>query len=200
MENMAEFNSDRRKFFRINDTVFIEISSLDEDEAERLGNVIRSPLHNDENQEKQQLNALQTAFNHLADQINQTDRDVARALRMLDEKINLISQTVRREQNTSNNSKPVDVNLSGGGIAFLAAEKFSSKNAFEISIELRPSGDIIHAVAHVVACDKILDAPKETPYHLRLVFTHMSECDRNFLVKHTLSRQAEALRAKTFNR
>ena len=64
MENMAEFNSDRRKFFRINDTVFIEISSLDEDEAERLGNVIRSPLHNDENQEKQQLNALQTAFNH----------------------------------------------------------------------------------------------------------------------------------------
>ncbi len=195
MEHMPEFNSDRREFFRINDTVFIEISSLDEEQADRLGKVIRSPIHNDENQEKQHLSALQTTFNHLTDQINQTDRDIARALRMLDEKLNLLTQAVRRQNNSSNNSEALDVNLSGGGVAFLVAEEFSSKSAFEINIELRPSGDIIHCVANVVACNKLYDAPHETPYHLRLVFTHMSECDRNLLVKHTLSRQAEALRA-----
>ncbi|MFW5451217.1 MAG: PilZ domain-containing protein [Methylophagaceae bacterium] len=195
MEHMPEFNSDRREFFRINDTVFIDISSLDEEQADRLGQVIRSPIHNDKNQEKQQLSALQTAFNHINDQINQTDRDVARALRILDDKLNLISQTVRRQQNRSNDSEAVEVNLSGGGIAFLTAEEFSSKSAFEINIELRPSGDLIHTVANVIACNRITDAPEETPYLLRLVFTHMSECDRNLLVKHTLSRQAEILRA-----
>jgi len=46
----------------------------------------------------------------------------------------------------------------------------------------------------VIACDKLRDAPEETPYYLRLAFSHMSEYDRNLLVKHTLSRQAQALR------
>ncbi|THF59472.1 MAG: PilZ domain-containing protein, partial [Methylophaga nitratireducenticrescens] len=30
--------------------------------------------------------------------------------------------------------------------------------------------------------------------YLRMAFTHMSETDRNILVKHTLNRQAEELR------
>jgi hypothetical protein len=49
-------------------------------------------------------------------------------------------------------------------------------------------------VAHVVSCDKLNDAPQETPYLLRLAFTHMSEIDRNLLVKHVLNRQAEDIR------
>ncbi|MFW5427280.1 MAG: PilZ domain-containing protein, partial [Methylophagaceae bacterium] len=64
----------------------------------------------------------------------------------------------------------------------------------EIHIELSHSGNFINAIANVIACDKLDDTPEKTPYYLRLAFSHMSEHDRNLLVKHTLSRQAQALR------
>lgn len=197
MEHMPEFNSDRREFFRINDTVYVDFSLLSNDEAEHVANTIHDFVNSDDSQEKQQLNTLQTSFSHLLDQINQSDREVARALRLLDEKINLIAHSVQRLNKREDSSKAVDANLSAGGIAFLSAEKYDTKSTVDIRIELHPSGATLHALANVVACNKMYDAPSETPFHLRLVFSHMSELDRNLLVRHTLSRQAEELRTKS---
>lgn len=200
MENLPEFNSDRREYFRINDTVYINCKLVDKAEAERLGAIILNPLHSNDSQEKLQLSTIQTAFNHLTDQINQNDREIARALRLLDEKINIHVQTLQRQNNKSKDNSPaIDVNLSGGGIAFFNADKLAAKATLELHIELIPTGTTIHAIANVVSCDKTHDSPKETPYFLRLIFSHMSECDRNLLVKHTLSRQAEELRAAQGN-
>ncbi len=197
MENMSEFNSDRREFFRINDTIYVQFSLLNDDEAEHLANTIHDSVNSDDSQEKQQIASIQSSLTHLLDQINQSDREVARALRFLDEKINLIAHSVQRLHNRNDSSVSVDANLSAGGIAFLSANKYDAKSTVDIHIELYPSGTRLHALANVVACNKIYDAPKETPYHLRLVFSHMSELDRNLLVRHTLSRQAEELRIKS---
>lgn len=190
MEHMPEFNSDRREFFRITDSVFIEFSELNKHEAERLVPIIRNPVHSDSGEHKQKLDSLQTHLSHLIDQINQTDRDVARALRLLDEKVNLITQSIHLQQSSADERQVIEANLSGGGIAFFTADPYPTKSAIEIHIEFQSSGSVIHAIANVIACNKIYEAPKETPYLLRLVFSHMSELDRNLLVKHTLSRQA----------
>lgn len=195
MENMSEFNSDRRNFFRINDRVFIDITELDYDEVSQVVSSIKNPpLTDTDSQAKRQLNTIQASLTHLIENINQTDRQIARALRLLDDKISVISHLVQQQQNTSDNRKMVESNLSGGGIAFMTDHEYEHKTTLELRIELQPSGTIIHAIANVIACDKLYEAPKETPYYLRLAFTHMSEYDRNFLVKHTLSRQAEQLR------
>jgi len=194
MENMPEFNSDRREFFRVNDHVYIDFSALDNEEAARLIPIIKAPSHGDDGEDKQRLHDIQTHLSHLIDQINQTDRDVARALRLLDEKISLVAQTIHQQENKFDTRKPIEANLSGGGIAFFTAEQYPTKSTIEIHIEFQSSGCIIHAIANVVSCNKVYDAPKETPYLLRLVFSHMSEVDRNLLVKHTLSRQALELR------
>ncbi|MBL1320626.1 MAG: PilZ domain-containing protein [Methylophaga sp.] len=194
MENMSEFNSDRREFFRINDTVFVEISAIDGKELEHRVTAISNPVPNDTNLAQQQFNELTTSLTHIIDQISQSDRETARALRLLDEKINLIASTVQHQQNIADHLDTTDVNLSGGGIAFLSAEEYAIKSPVEIRIELSHSGTFITAIANVIACDKLDDTPEETPYYLRLAFSHMSEHDRNLLVKHTLSRQAQALR------
>jgi len=196
MENMPEFNSDRRDFFRINDTVYIEFSLIDHNQAENLASSIDNTPSDESGQQKQQLSTLQTSITHLIDQINQSDREVARALRLLDEKINIIAHSLQRLHNTKDDSKAIEANLSGGGIAFLSADKYEAKRNIEMRIELRPSGTTLHVIANVIACNKLYDAPTETPYLLRLAFTHMSEIDRNLLVRHTLSRQAEELRIK----
>ena len=194
MENMSEFNSDRREFFRINDTVFVEISAIDGKELEHRVTAISNPIPNDTNLANQQLDELTTSLTHIIDQISQADRETARALRLLDEKINLISSTIQHQKNVTDHLDTTDVNLSGGGIAFLYASPFATKSPVEVRIELSHSGTFITAIANVIACDKLHNAPEETPYSLRLAFSYMSEHDRNLLVKHTLSRQAQALR------
>ncbi len=194
MENMPEFNTDQREFFRIDDLVFIELTPINNNDVERLKVSIKEHTHYDDNKETKQLQTLQTAFSHLTDQINQQDREIARALRLLDDKINIIAQSFQRQKNSSDNRNIVKANLSGGGIAFLSAEEYPTKSAIEIRLDLRTSATVIHAIANVVGCNKRYGAPKETPYYLRLVFSHMSEYDRNSLIKHTLARQAESLR------
>lgn len=195
MENMSEFNSDRRSFFRINDRIFIDVTELHYDDVKQVAHSIQNPPFSDSgSQEKYQLNTIQASLTHLIEQINQTDRQVARALRLLDDKISIISHMVQRQQNSSDNRNMIEANLSGGGIAFMTDHQYTHKTTLELRIELQPSGTIIHAIANVIACEKPYDAPKETPYYLRLAFTHMNEYDRNFLVKHTLAHQAEKLR------
>jgi len=189
----ASSQADRREFFRINDTVFIEFHSISPEEAEQLGETLSDPLHSANNQEKSQFQTVQSAFNHITDQINQQNRDIARALRLLDEKINIINHALQRQQNKSEDNQILDANLSGGGIAFMTAEQIDSKNAVEIKIQLQPSGAHIHSVAKVISCNKTNEG-SENPYFLRLAFTDMSEIDRTILIKHILNRQAEVIR------
>lgn len=195
MENLPEFNDDRREFFRINDTIYLTLTPIGSSDVANFINVLRNKHTDDANSEQQQLTTLQNAFSLVVDQINQTDREVARALRLLNDKINLVSQIVNRQKTRPSDCVSVDVNLSGGGISLMSAQDYEKKQAFEFKIELRPSGSIIQGIASVIGCSQPYDAPKATPYLLRLVFSHMTEHDRNLLVKHTLSRQAEILRA-----
>ncbi|MCK5872616.1 MAG: PilZ domain-containing protein [Methylococcales bacterium] len=196
MENMAEFNSDRRDFFRITDYVYINVSTLNNDEIEDLIPIINSHNLGHDDDDAQHHLALQTNINHLIDQINQTDRDVARVLRLLDEKISAISSSFKKKEQKEDDRKATKVNLSGGGIAFLTVDQYEPGTAVEIYLELQSSSTIIHSIAHIIACNEAYDAPKETPYLLRLSFTHMSEVNQNLLVKHTLAQQALELRTK----
>jgi len=186
--------NERREHFRINDTLFIQYKAIDQATAERLSENIVNPQPDENNQQQVQLHALQTAFTLLTDQINHHDRDIARALRLLNEKINILSRGLQNRHDNMN-IKSTDVNLSGGGLAFLCSESLATKSALSIQIELRSSDVIIDTIANVISCEKSYPENTETPYFLRLAFTKMNEADRNLLIKHILFRQAETLRA-----
>jgi hypothetical protein len=194
MDNLPELNSDRREFFRITDSVFIEHSLLNTAEVEKLIPNIQNNIRRNDSRDSQRISSIQTNLNHLIDTINQTDRDIARALRLLDEKSTLPTKSTLKSNDSSDQHPYIDANLSAGGIAFYVNEDYPVKSALEVHIEFRSSSIIIHAIAHVISHSKSSEAPKETPYLLRLVFSHMNAIDRNLLVKHTLSRQALYLR------
>jgi hypothetical protein len=155
---------------------------------------IAQSTSDDDSNDKAQLRSMQNAFNHLLDQINQQDREIARALRMLDEKINLVSQSIQRHNNPVNPEDVTQANLSGGGIAFMVENPVEIRGYVELHLQLLPTANTIHALATVISCERLLGASPEKPYHLRMAFTHMDDQDRNLLVKHTLNRQAEMLR------
>ncbi len=185
---------ERREHFRINDDLFIRYKTIDEETASHLGEKLAYQNTYDDNQDQVQLRSLQTAFTLLTDQINHTDRDVARALRLLNEKINILGRTLLQSDN-HNNRKKVEVNLSGGGLGFLSEQEFEAKAPLEIHLELPSSGVIIQAIAKVISCVKSYPENNDAPYYLRLAFTQMNEHDRDLLIKHILFRQAEELRA-----
>lgn len=186
--------SDRREFFRINDTVVVDYKVVSKESVPIVARRIAQSTDDDDSNEKAQLRAIQNAFSHLVDQINQQDRDIARALRMLDEKINLVSQSVQRHNNPVDPDDLTEANLSGGGIAFMVESPVDIRGHVELHMQLLPTANTIHALATVISCERLLGASPEKPFHLRMVFTHMDEQDRNLLVKHTLNRQAEMLR------
>jgi hypothetical protein len=186
--------SDRREFFRINDTVVVDYKLVAKENVTAIARHIAQSTSDDDSNDKAQLRSMQNAFNHLLDQINQQDREIARALRMLDEKINLVSQSIQRHNNPVNPEDVTQANLSGGGIAFMVENPLEIRGYVELHMQLLPTANTIHALATVISCERLLGASPEKPYHLRMAFTHMDDQDRNLLVKHTLNRQAEMLR------
>ncbi|MBT3505996.1 MAG: hypothetical protein HN475_09585, partial [Piscirickettsiaceae bacterium] len=89
-------NEERREHFRINDSLFIQYKVIDQETAEQLGQQLINIEHGETNQHQVQLLSLQTAFTLVTDQINHYDREVARALRLLNEKINLIERSINK--------------------------------------------------------------------------------------------------------
>lgn len=194
MALVNDSHHERREHFRINDTIFLDYTAVDHATAEKIGNSIANPSANN-TQKEVQLRTLQTAFTMVTDQINHYDREVARALRLLNDKINLISRDFIHQDNLKDkNAKAIEVNLSGGGIAFLTAEPLEARTPLTVQMELNPSGVIIDTIANVISCTQSHSSDAESCFLVRLAFAYMNETDRNLLIKHILSRQAEELR------
>lgn len=193
MNDTTDSNADRRAYFRINDRLLINVKPMEPEAAWELGKqIVSSASH--ASHPNQQLSSLETAFHHLTDQIGHADRDVARALRMLDEKINLLANNVQHLLQPIDDSLAQSVNLSAGGISILSEEVIAPKTPVEVNLTLLPSGLPIRAIAKVISCEQLLSAQNGKGFSLRMAFTHMNETDRNILVKHSLTRQAENLR------
>lgn len=193
MNDTTLTGSDRRAFFRINDRLVMSFVPLTGVEAEQIGNAIIDATP-EAGQLTQQMSSIQKSFNHLVDQIGHSDRDIARALRMLDEKVNLLAQNVQLLHTPLNPESAIEVNLSAGGLAFMTDTAFAARSPMEIRMQLLPGGLHIRAIAKVIACDQLIESIQGKSFYLRMAFTHMSDIDRNILVKHTLNRQAEELR------
>lgn len=193
MNEITDNSADRRAYFRINDRLLINVKPLAPEAAWELGKTIISNAPH-ATHPNQQLSSLETAFHHLTDQIGHIDRNVARALRMLDERISLLASNVQHLLQPIDDSQARAVNLSAGGVALLSEQVIAAKHPVEVNMTLLPSGLPIRAVAKVISCEQLLSAQNGMSFSLRLAFTHMHETDRNILVKHTLTRQAENLR------
>ncbi len=193
MNDTTDNNADRRAYFRINDRLLINITPLEPETAWERGKLIVSNAPHAAHP-NYQLSSLETAFHHLTDQIGHVERDIARALRMLDEKINLLASNVQHLLQPIDDNQAQAVNLSAGGVSMLSEQVLAPKAPVEVNMTLLPSGLPIRAVAKVISCEQLLTAQDGKAFSVRLAFTHMNETDRNILVKHTLTRQAENLR------
>src|SRR5690554_1682207 len=139
MNDTTASATDRRAFFRINDRLVVSILPISSAKAEETGREIMD-TSTESGSLSQQLLSMQKSFNHLTDQIGHIDRDIAKALRLLDDKVNLLAQNVQQLHTPIDLEAAIEVNLSAGGLALMVDNCFEPRSALEVSMQLLPSG------------------------------------------------------------
>lgn len=188
--------SDRRQFFRIDDTVRIQIQPLSNEQlAGAVSNLERGFDGNFTVMSS--LAALTTQMAASMRRIESKDRDVAAYLKALDQKIEILGRAFLAQESELMSSEDQSVNLSAGGVSIRANEPTTVGQALEIRMLLYPSFTGLLSFGEVVGCDEM--KPEDNDgyrYQIRVSFVHMREQDREILIRHVLRRQSESLRAR----
>jgi len=183
---------ERRRFFRIDDEVYLEYRLLPEEEYQHR--LAQPPgTRQDSSELALQLHSLTSQASNTLAQIRKRDPEVGQYLAIIDRKLELLARAVLGSQLGHISGPNAQVNLSGSGIAFYRAEPLPTESKLELRLMLFPGHTVINALGRVVHCTV---ARGETPLPCRIgvEFTHLAEIAREALVRHTLELQSTRLR------
>lgn len=185
-------DKERRRFFRIDDTVGIKTETIPADQLDTRLNDFWTNQHEF---------SLRNEFNHELDQhiadflaIEKQYPAIARYLKVLQKQVDLLSEKVLPDEHL-NSSSAKTVNISAQGISFVSSETVSVGDVIEISLQLLPKKQRIVIFAKIVSCEKI----ENDKYQLTVDFEHIHEADREILIKHIHGHQLKSLGAARFD-
>lgn len=185
-------DKERRRFFRIDDTVEIKAETIP---AEQLDDRLNDFWTN------QHVFSARNEFNHELDQhssdliaIEQQYPSVARYLTTLKKQIDYLSEKLLPDDKL-NGAHESHVNISAQGISFLSTVAIAIGEVVEISLQLFPNKQRIIVFAKVISSEKAEDFQ----YKLTVDFEHIHEADREILIKHIHGQQLKSLGAARFN-
>ncbi len=185
-------DKERRRFFRIDDTVEIKTETIPADQLDERLNDFWTNQHEF---------SIRNEFNHELDQhasdfiaIEQQHPAIARYLKTLQKQVDLLSEKILPDDKL-NGSHERDVNISAQGISFLSTVAISTGEVVEISLQLFPKKQRIVVFSKVISCENIGDFQ----YKLTVDFEHIHEADREILIKHIHGQQLKSLGAARFD-
>ncbi len=190
---MKNNTPERRRFFRIEDTVNLYYRVIDEQQLAQLSQVSNDILSTCS------LAAALDVFNQearvIAPRVERSAPEVFEYLKIIDEKIELIAQAVMRQNTDLTERASRNVNLSATGIAFEAEDNLNPGNYLEIKMMLTSCMAVIIAYARVIYCKANEDNP-DFPYFVGVDYINLKDEDREILIKHVVKRQMEQIREK----
>jgi c-di-GMP-binding flagellar brake protein YcgR len=193
---MSEQTGDeRREYFRIDDAVRLSIRKVPEEQIEELLQRLEYNIAGNFTV-MSGLAAISAEMAVSMRRIEHESPDVAAYLKALDRKIEVLGRAFTAQESNLLDESAHPVNLSAGGMAMLVNECYPVGSAIEVKMLLFPSLTGVLTYGHVVACERLQEAPEKPGYthQLRVEFTHMREQDRDILIRHVLRCQSLALR------
>jgi len=192
-----EQDEERRRFFRIEDSVHMSLRVVPKDELDQRlsrleGNVADSF-------------SLMTSLNIVTQQVSAAlrriearDPDVADYLKALDKKLDILSKAFLSEEVDISDKPARAVNLSAGGVAVHSRDAFEVDEVLEIKMLLLPTYTGVLTFGTVVDCQLLKEEERDPdyPYLLRVDFSFIRDSDRDALIRHVLLKQAEWLRRR----
>ena len=187
-------SNERRRFFRIDDTVGLKAERID---PERAAERIEHLRHN--RHEYSMLNDFDFQLDrHRADLRKITERmpELGRYLKVLQRQIDCLTEKLLPDDDRFIEREQA-VNISAQGIAFYSSESAEAGDIVELHLKLYPSQHRILVLSRVVQCERTPN--QEDQYRIALDFEHIREADRELLVRHVHGRQLQALGASRYD-
>ena len=176
---------DRREYYRIEDTIALEIRPLSASEA--AGQEVlqdASPLFN----LLSELHLSEFESQHLLRQISERDRHLAAFLKSQNKRIDLLSQVIALTV-LGQIGEPQPVIISEGGIEFQHPTPFAAGAHLSVKLVLMPQALGLLLRARVIHCDR-----KGDGYDVGTEFEHPTDAQRQLLARYILQKQAQERR------
>ncbi|KPU53049.1 pilZ domain protein [Pseudomonas fluorescens] len=176
---------DRREYYRIEDTIALEIRPLTATEA--AGQEVlqdASPLFN----LLSELHLSEFESQHLLRQISERDRTIAAFLKSQNKRIDLLSQVIAITV-LGQIGEPQPVIISEGGIDFQHPSPIAAGAHLSVKLVLMPQALGLLLRARVTHCDR-----KGDGYDVGTEFEHLTDAQRQLLARHILQKQAQERR------
>ncbi|MFA7387934.1 MAG: PilZ domain-containing protein [Thiohalobacteraceae bacterium] len=187
----------RRAFFRIDDQVLLGVRPVDAAEAAELAGQINERMTDRKVPDRFAVTTSfavnSRAMARLLHGISTDSPDVARYLKMMDQKLNQLARLFVLDEVETGDYPQLEVNISAGGLVFPSRVAFAPESLLEARIVLLPNLTGILTVARVVYCDAAGEAG-DLPWRVTIEYLHIRESDRDLLVSHIMLRETEMLR------
>ena len=181
---MTGQENEKRGYFRIEDVVGLKYCELENGES------FPAPQKGGASDIFQQVfDDIDVALNRVVNTIWQENPSVAKALGLLNRKINLIAeQCPWLEEPSLANFREQSASISGSGMSFTTSEQYRRGARLGISVILQPSNIQLQFTASVVECEPLQEIPNEL-YLLRLRIDDENEAEKEQLVQHVVQKQ-----------
>lgn len=182
---------ERRNYFRIEDSVYLEYRVLAEGEA---------PAEEAERQWPERLkvlNELSTVSrqaNAMLAKLRDFYPDITQLLVVLNQKVDLLVALVMSDEMADPVRPNRLVNISAGGVEFHSQSPIEAGRIVEVRLILFPSYTAMLLYGEVVRCEQHPDKDPESPYWVALEFTYIRDAQRDAIVRHVTDRQSAKLR------
>lgn len=176
---------DRREYYRIEDSIALEIRSLSAPEA--AGQEVlqdASPLFN----LLSELHLSEFESQHLLRQISERDRNLAAFLKSQNKRIDLLSQVVALTV-LGQIGEPQPVIISEGGIDFQHPTPIATGAHLSVKLVLMPQALGLLLRARVTHCDR-----KGGAYDIGTEFEYPTDAQRQLLARYIFQKQAQERR------
>ncbi len=186
---MADDFEEKRRYFRVHDTIHLLHRVIDANHIER-SHVTNDVLSN--YSLAAALDVLNQEAAAVVSRLERRDPEIVEYLKIIDSKINLLSQALVGQDNAFSEHDKQQVNLSASGLAFSNDEIIPVGSLVELRMLLASCLAVIVAYGRVVQCKDIGNS--DHPYEVCVEYINMNDNDRELLIKHVVKKQMQQFR------
>jgi PilZ domain. len=184
---MFTANTERRRFFRIDDTLCISYRLIDPETAS-AGLKAMEPLSR-QFSVAATLDVLSQEAQRIMLRIEKQNPEWLELYQVLDAKINTLAQAMMFACSDVDAQNCRDVNLSASGVAFAQSSLLDIGQNLAIEMYLPSTLALILVYGKVVNCQELA----EGQYSISVDYTHIRAEDQELLIKHVVRRQWQQL-------
>jgi len=183
---MLQSSTERRQYFRVNDSVGVRYRLVDDESSDFLEKgLLLSDEHTLVELEQQILAAMEP--------LRSSHPQIMDILSLFNQKINLAFD-LSKSADDGLSRHVHKVNLSACGISFPVEDRLSLNQPLFLELLLYPSHVSMRLLASVIGCEMLETPSKEEEFLLRANFVDISESDQEVLVQHVIHCQSVQLK------